>query len=127
VIENRKRRYRPRPINLRSHPACAVPRVIDESAQRGRERRALVRHCSGASPVRKTTRTPSPAPPAHDFCHGLLHPDLTGPNRPGPNGSATYRIGIEGLYLGGAGCHGGPGITFIPGYNAAHQVLDGLG
>ena len=28
------------------------------------------------------------------------------------------------LYLGGAGCHGGPGITFIPGYNAAHQVID---
>jgi pimeloyl-ACP methyl ester carboxylesterase len=23
-----------------------------------------------------------------------------------------------------AGCHGGPGITFIPGYNAGHQVLE---
>ena len=30
---------------------------------------------------------------------------------------------VEGLYLGSAGCHGGPGITFIPGYNAAHAVL----
>jgi len=33
-------------------------------------------------------------------------------------------VPIDGLYLGGAGCHGGPGITFIPGYNAGHQVLD---
>jgi phytoene dehydrogenase-like protein len=30
------------------------------------------------------------------------------------------------MYLGGAGCHGGPGITFIPGYNAACQALDDL-
>jgi phytoene dehydrogenase-like protein len=33
-------------------------------------------------------------------------------------------IPIDGLYLGGAGCHGGPGITFTPGYNAGYQVLD---
>ena len=32
-----------------------------------------------------------------------------------------------GLYLGGAGCHGGPGITFIPGYNAGYQVLADAG
>ena len=62
--------------------------------------------------------------PAGDFCHGLLHPDLMGPNRPGPKGFRDLPIGIDGLYLGGAGCHGGPGITFIPGYNAAYQVLD---
>ena len=31
---------------------------------------------------------------------------------------------LEGLYLGGCGCHGGPGITFVPGYNAAHAALD---
>ena len=36
-------------------------------------------------------------------------------------------IPIDGLYLGGAGCHGGPGITFIPGYNAAYAVLDEAG
>ena len=24
------------------------------------------------------------AAPSGDFCHGLLHPDLMGPNRPGP-------------------------------------------
>ena len=65
--------------------------------------------------------------PAGDFCHGLLHPDLMGPNRPGPKGFRDLPIDIDGLYLGGAGCHGGPGITFIPGYNAAYQVLDDLG
>jgi phytoene dehydrogenase-like protein len=67
------------------------------------------------------------AAPAGDFCHGLLHPDLMGPNRPGPKGFLDLPIPIEGLYLGGAGCHGGPGITFIPGYNAGYQVLDDVG
>lgn len=62
--------------------------------------------------------------PSGDFCHGLLHPDLMGPNRPGPTGFLDLPVPIDGLYLGGAGCHGGPGITFIPGYNAAHQVID---
>jgi phytoene dehydrogenase-like protein len=47
-----------------------------------------------------------------------------GPNRPGPKGFLDMPIGIDGLYLGGAGCHGGPGITFTPGYNAGYQVLD---
>ncbi|OBA60450.1 dehydrogenase [Mycobacterium sp. 1100029.7] len=62
--------------------------------------------------------------PAGDFCHGLLHPDLMGPNRPGPKGFLDMPIPIDGLYLGGAGCHGGPGITFTPGYNAAYQILE---
>ncbi|KZS60338.1 hypothetical protein A4G28_00980 [Mycobacterium ostraviense] len=62
--------------------------------------------------------------PAGDFCHGLLHPDLMGPNRPGPKGFRDFPIPIDGLYLGSAGCHGGPGIIFIPGYNAAYQALD---
>ncbi|WP_156690088.1 phytoene desaturase family protein [Mycobacterium sp. Marseille-P9652] len=62
--------------------------------------------------------------PGGDFCHGLLHPDLMGPNRPGPKGFLDLPIGVDGLYLGGAGCHGGPGITFTPGYNAAYQALD---
>ena len=47
-----------------------------------------------------------------------------GPNRPGPKGFRDLPIGIDVLYL---GCHGGPGITFIPGYNAGYQVLDDLG
>jgi phytoene dehydrogenase-like protein len=31
------------------------------------------------------------------------------------------------LYLASNGCHGGPGITFIPGYNAAQQALADTG
>ncbi|MFN8071114.1 MAG: NAD(P)/FAD-dependent oxidoreductase [Mycobacterium sp.] len=65
--------------------------------------------------------------PNGDYCHGLLQPELMGPNRPGPRGFIDEPIPIEGLYLGGAGCHGGPGITFIPGYNAGHQVLADAG
>ena len=61
-----------------------------------------------------------------DFCHGLIHPEMMGPFRPGPRGWIDLPIPIEGLYLSGAGCHGGPGVTFIPGYNAAHQVLADL-
>ena len=54
---------------------------------------------------------------------GLIHPEQLGPNRPGPTGYSGQPLGIDGLYLGNAGCHGGPGITFIPGYNAAHAAL----
>jgi len=61
--------------------------------------------------------------PGGDYCYGLIHPEQMGPNRPGPAGYPGQPLGIEGLYLGSAGCHGGPGITFIPGYNAAQAVL----
>jgi phytoene dehydrogenase-like protein len=59
-----------------------------------------------------------------DFCHGLLHPDLMGPFRPGPRGWIDEAIPIDGLFLSGSGCHGGPGVTFIPGYNAGNAVLE---
>jgi phytoene dehydrogenase-like protein len=59
-----------------------------------------------------------------DFCHGLIHPDLMGPFRPGPKGWPDAPLPFEGLYLSGAGCHGGPGVTFTPGYNAGYAVLD---
>ena len=78
--------------------------------------------------LRHTTFTPKHmgtmfGAPGGDYCHGLIHPDQIGPNRPGPKGYVDQPIPIEGLYLGSAGCHGGPGITFIPGYNAAKQAL----
>jgi phytoene dehydrogenase-like protein len=59
-----------------------------------------------------------------DFTHALLHPDLMGSFRPGPRGWHDLEVPLAGLYLGGSGCHGGPGVTFIPGYNAGHAVLD---
>jgi phytoene dehydrogenase-like protein len=61
-----------------------------------------------------------------DFTHALLHPEQMGPFRPGPRGWRDLEIPIDGLYLCGAGCHGGPGVTFIPGYNAGHAVLDAV-
>jgi phytoene dehydrogenase-like protein len=82
--------------------------------------------------IRHTTFTPKHmsvmfGAPGGDYCHGLLNPDQIGPNRPGPKGFLHQPIPIEGLYLGSAGCHGGPGITFIPGYNAARQALADAG
>ena len=61
-----------------------------------------------------------------DFTHGLLQPEFMGPFRPGPRGWPDNPVPVGGLYLCGAGCHGGPGVTFIPGYNAGYAVLDVL-
>jgi phytoene dehydrogenase-like protein len=82
--------------------------------------------------IRHTTFTPKHmgtmfGAPGGDYCHGLIHPDQIGINRPGPKGYVDQPIPIDGLYLGSAGCHGGPGITFIPGYNAAQAVLSDNG
>jgi phytoene dehydrogenase-like protein len=62
-----------------------------------------------------------------DFTHGLLQPEFMGPFRPGPRGWPDNPVPLEGLYLCGAGCHGGPGVTFIPGYNCGHAVLEAAG
>jgi phytoene dehydrogenase-like protein len=59
-----------------------------------------------------------------DFTHGLLQPEFMGPFRPGPRGWEDNPIPVDGLYLCGAGCHGGPGVTFIPGYNCGYAVLE---
>ena len=59
-----------------------------------------------------------------DFTHGLLQPEFMGPFRPGPRGWPDNPVPVDGLYLCGAGCHGGPGVTFIPGYNCGYEVLD---
>ncbi len=66
------------------------------------------------------------AAPAGDFCHGLMHPDQMGAYRPGPRGWRDLPLPVEGLYLAGAGCYGGPGISFVPGYNAGYAVLEDL-
>jgi len=59
-----------------------------------------------------------------DFCHGLLQPEFMGPFRPGPRGWLDLQIPVDGLFLSSTGCHGGPGVTFIPGYNAGFAALD---
>jgi phytoene dehydrogenase-like protein len=60
---------------------------------------------------------------AGDFCHGLIHPGQMWEKRPVP-GWSDYRTPIENLYMCGASCHPGPGVTCIPGYNGARTVLE---
>jgi len=56
-----------------------------------------------------------------DFTHGLIHPENMLGERMLVAGSA-HRTPIEGLYLCGAACHPGPGVTFLPGYNCGWEV-----
>jgi len=39
-------------------------------------------------------------------------------------GWADYKTPVDGLYLCGACCHPGPGVTGVPGYNCANDVLE---
>ena len=56
-----------------------------------------------------------------DFTHGLIHPENMLGRRALVEGSA-HRTPIDGLYLCGAACHPGPGVTFLPGYNCGREV-----
>lgn len=60
-----------------------------------------------------------------DFTHGLIHPEqMIGGRLLMP--SSAHATPIAGLYLCGASCHPGPGVTFLPGYGAGHEVADTL-
>jgi phytoene dehydrogenase-like protein len=59
---------------------------------------------------------------AGDYTHGLLIPGQMFDFRP-VVGWSGYRTPLENLYLCGSGCHPGPGVTAVPGYNAAREVL----
>jgi phytoene dehydrogenase-like protein len=61
-----------------------------------------------------------------DFTHGLIHPDQMIGGRALVQGSA-YKTPIPQLFLCGASCHPGPGVTFLPGYGAAFEVAAELG
>jgi phytoene dehydrogenase-like protein len=56
------------------------------------------------------------------IAHVDFLPSRIGPLRPA-KGLAGYRTPIDGLYLGGAGCHPGGGVTGMPGYLAARTIL----
>lgn len=58
-----------------------------------------------------------------DFASGLMHPGQMWDKRPVP-GWGGYKTPIENLYMCGAACHPGPGVTCIPGYNGAREVLN---
>ena len=60
-----------------------------------------------------------------DFTHGLMHPEQMLGARTLVAGS-SHRTPIEGLFLCGASCHPGPGVTFLPGHGCAVEVADWL-
>jgi phytoene dehydrogenase-like protein len=60
-----------------------------------------------------------------DFTHGLIHPEQMIGGRLLVPGSA-HATPIRELYLCGASCHPGPGVTFLPGYGAACEVAEAL-
>ncbi|AKS32471.1 phytoene desaturase family protein [Mycolicibacterium goodii] len=114
--------------NSSEHPEKSYGRLKAEMGQRVIDKITRLAPDFADRIIRHTTFTPRHmgtmfGAPGGDYCHGLVHPEQMGPNRPGPKGYANRPIPLRGLYLGSAGCHGGPGITFIPGYNAAKAAL----
>jgi len=57
-----------------------------------------------------------------DWTHGLLHPDQMIGDRCLIDGTG-HTTPVANLFLCGASCHPGPGVTFLPGYNCAHEIL----
>lgn len=57
-----------------------------------------------------------------DWTHGLLHPDQMIGERCLIDGTG-HTTPIPNLFLCGASCHPGPGVTFLPGYNCAHEIM----
>jgi phytoene dehydrogenase-like protein len=60
-----------------------------------------------------------------DFTHGMIHPEQMLGGRTLVPGS-SHRTPIENLFLCGASCHPGPGVTFLPGYGCAAEVGDAM-
>jgi phytoene dehydrogenase-like protein len=58
-----------------------------------------------------------------DWTHGALHPEQMLGERCLVEGTG-HVTPIDNLFLCGASCHPGPGVTFLPGYNCAHEVLE---
>jgi phytoene dehydrogenase-like protein len=56
-----------------------------------------------------------------DFTHGMIHPEQMLGGRTLVPGS-SHQTPIENLFLCGASCHPGPGVTFLPGYGCAVEV-----
>ena len=61
-----------------------------------------------------------------DIMHGHMSLDQLWSARP-ILGNASYRAPINGLYMCGAGTHPGGGVSGMPGYNAAREVLRDAG
>jgi phytoene dehydrogenase-like protein len=59
-----------------------------------------------------------------DFTLGLISPGQMWDRRP-VRGWSDYRTPVANLFMCGSACHPGPGITCVPGYNGAREVLKG--
>lgn len=57
-----------------------------------------------------------------DWTHGLLHPDQMVGDRCLIEGTG-HATPLKNLFLCGSSCHPGPGVTFLPGYNCAHELM----
>ena len=57
-----------------------------------------------------------------DWTHGALHPEQMLGARCLVAGTG-HVTPIDNLFLCGSSCHPGPGVTFLPGYNCAHEVM----
>ncbi len=57
-----------------------------------------------------------------DWTHGLLHPDQMIGERCLIDGTG-HTTPVSNLFMCGASCHPGPGVTFLPGYNCAHEII----
>ncbi|WP_101757644.1 NAD(P)/FAD-dependent oxidoreductase [Oceanicoccus sp. KOV_DT_Chl] len=57
-----------------------------------------------------------------DWTHGSLHPEYMMADRCMVAGSA-HKTPVGNLFLCGSSCHPGPGVTFLPGYSCAHEVM----
>ncbi len=60
-----------------------------------------------------------------DFTHGLMHPEQMLGGRTLVPGE-SHRTPLENLFLCGASCHPGPGVTFLPGHGCAREVIEWL-
>ena len=60
-----------------------------------------------------------------NWAHADVRTDQMFNNRPMP-GWSQYKTPMEGLYLAGASCHGGPGVTGMAGHNAAQVIIENL-
>jgi len=61
-----------------------------------------------------------------DFTHGLIQPSQWWDNRP-VKGWSNYKTPLSNLYMCGSAAHPGPGVTCIPGFNAANVALEDMG
>jgi len=105
--------------NWRTQKEAFADRVVDTLAEYAPNVRELVEQRCVLSMADLEVRYGLPEGNPN---HGEMILDQFFHMRPIP-GHARYRAPIEGLYLCGAGCHPGGGVTGLPGHNAAREVL----